>query len=422
MAPSQPIKAARGMRDILPDERATWHFVERAAHEAARKFGYREIETPIVEPAILIERGVGGDSEVVRKEIYRLQPHSDSSQELALRPEVTASVVRAYHEHALAHGPQPARLYLLGSMFRHDRPQKGRYRHFHQFDCEAIGDDSPALDAELIELMATWLDQIGVSGYRLELNTIGDSACRPAYLKVLTEYYRPLKDSLDPDSQRNLATHPLRLLDSKDPRSLPFKAGAPRITEHLCPACAAAFAEVQGLLDAGGIEYILNPYLVRGLDYYTRTVFEFQHEALGGAQNALGGGGRYDGLAEALGWPSTPGVGFAAGMERVIDLAAAEGEQVVPAPAAELLVLPDGEGLSAAAAEVARRSRPAVTTTVDYSERSLKAKMRSADRVGARWVAILNPEEAARRVVQLRVMASGEQEEIPWDALPERLR
>lgn len=410
------------MRDILPEERAVWHFVERAAHQTSHRHGYREIETSIVEPAALIERGVGGDSEVVRKEIYRLQPHTDGSQDLALRPEATASVVRAYHEGGLAHGPQPARLYLLGSMFRHDRPQKGRYRHFHQFDCEAIGDDSPALDAELIELLAAWLDQVGVSGYRLELNSIGDGACRPAYLKLLREYYRPLKDRLDPDSQRNLETHPLRLLDSKAPQAEPFKAGAPRITDHLCPACTAAFVEVQRLLDAAGIEYVLNPYLVRGLDYYTRTVFEFQHEALGGAQNSLGGGGRYDGLAEAIGWPATPGVGFAAGMERVIELAQIEGELVVPAPAAEMLVLPDGSDLSAAAAEVARRGRRAVSVAVDYQQRSLKAKMRGAHKLGVRWVAIFNPEEAARKVVQLRVMASGEQQEVTWDELPERLR
>ncbi|HLQ62324.1 MAG TPA: histidine--tRNA ligase [Candidatus Acidoferrales bacterium] len=418
MPPSQPIRAARGVRDVLPGERAAWAQVEQAAARVARSFGYQEIEVPIIEPAELVER-MGEDTDVVAKEIYRFQDRG--GRWLALRPEATAGVVRAYFEGGLQAGPQPARLYLLGPMFRYDRPQAGRYRQFHQLDVEAIGDPSPALDAEIIELAAGWLNALGLRDVRLELNSIGDSRCRPAYLRLLQDYYRPHKEKLHPDCQRRLETNPLRLLDCKEERCQPFKARAPRVTDHLCEPCQEAFSEVRGLLDAAGIEYQLNPFLVRGLDYYTRTVFEFQHEALGGAQNSLVGGGRYDGLASALNWPDTPAVGFAAGLERVLSMMKREGEEVVPAPAAGLLVLPAEPGLSVAAAQVARSCREAVATAVDYSERSLRAKMRAAAKAGARWVAIFNREEGARKVVQLREMTSGEQAEVAWADLPERL-
>ena len=417
MPPPTPIRAARGVRDILPADRAVWQVVEQAAHDAARRFGYQEIEVPAIEPVELIERGVGGDTDVVRKEIYRLEPHREEGARLALRPEATASVVRAYFEGGLNQGPQPVRLYLLGPMFRHDKPQFGRYRQFYQFDVEVIGDPSPAYDAEVIELVHGWYAGLEIGDVSLELNSIGDANCRPAYVRLLQEYYRPLKDRLDPECRRRVEDNPLRLFDCKEPQCQPPMAAAPRITDHLCAECAAAFAQVRALLDAAGIEYRLNPYLVRGLDYYTRTVFEFLHGALGGAQNALGGGGRYDGLAVALGYPDTPGVGFAGGVDRVV-LMLRETGRVVPAPAAELLVLPDGEGLGAAAARVGRIGRAAVPTAVDYSARSLRAKMRSAGGSGARWVAILSPEEAERRVVRLRDLVSGEQREVPWDDLP----
>jgi histidyl-tRNA synthetase len=416
--PPTPIRAARGVRDILPTDRAAWHVVEQAGHAAARRFGYQEIEVPVIEPVDLIERGVGGDTDVVRKEIYRLEPHREEGARLALRPEATASVVRAYFEGGLNQGPQPVRLYLLGPMFRHDKPQYGRYRQFYQFDVEVIGDPSPAYDAEVIELVQSWYAGLAIGDISLELNSIGDAKCRPAYVRLLQEYYRPLKDQLHGDCQRRVEDNPLRLLDCKEPQCEALKAGAPRITDHLCAPCAAAFVQVRSLLDAAGIEYRLNPYLVRGLDYYTRTVFEFQHGALGGAQNALGGGGRYDGLAAALGYRDTPGVGFAGGIDRVV-LMLQETGRVVPAPAADLLVLPDGDGLEVAAARVGRICRRVVRTAVDYSARSLRAKMRSASGSGARWVVILGPEEAPRQVARLRELNSGDQrDDVPWDDLP----
>jgi histidyl-tRNA synthetase len=417
MTRSQPIKAVRGMRDILPRDRAIWRVAERAAADVARRFGYEEIVTPAIEHAELVER-VGEDTDAVAKELYRFADRG--GRNLALRPEATAGVVRAYFEGGLNQGPQPSRLYLIGPMFRYDRPQKGRYRQFFQFNIEAIGIGSAALDAEVIELAEGWLREVGLGELRLELNSIGDGKCRPAYLEALKAYYRPFKSQLHGECQLRLERNPLRLLDCKVPQCQPFKAGAPRITDHLCEECTAAWTEVRALLDVAGIEYQLNPYLVRGLDYYTRTVFEFYPAGAEGQQDALASGGRYDGLAEAEGWPATPGVGFAGGMDRVTELMAARGEEVVAPPAADVVVLPDGE-LDVAAAEVARICRTVRSTAVDYDRKSLRAKMRSANKLGARWVILLTEEEAKRRTAQLKEMVSGEQVEVAWADLPARL-
>ena len=417
MTRTQPIKAVRGMRDLLPRERAIWRVAEKAAADVARRFGYEEIVTPLIEHAELIER-VGEDTDAVAKELYRFDDRG--GRNLALRPEATAGVVRAYFEGGLNQGPQPSRLYLIGPMFRYDRPQKGRYRQFFQFNIEAIGVESAALDAEVIELAAGWLQEVGLGDLRLELNSIGDGKCRPAYLDALTAYYRPFKSQLHGDCQVRLERNPLRLLDCKVEQCQPFRAGAPRVTDHLCEECTSAWAEVRTLLDAAGIEYQLNPYLVRGLDYYTRTVFEFYPAGAAGQQDALASGGRYDGLAEAEGWPATPGVGFAAGMDRVTDLMSASGEEVVAPPAADVVVLPDGE-VDLAAAEVARICRTVRSTAVDYDRKSLRAKMRSANKLGARWVVLLTEEEAKRRTAQLKEMVSGEQTEVAWADLPARL-
>jgi histidyl-tRNA synthetase len=417
MPRSEPIKAVRGMRDILPRDRAIWRVAEKSAADVAARFGYAEIVTPVIEHAELIER-VGEDTDAVAKELYRFEDRG--GRHLALRPEATAGIVRAYFEGHLNQDPQPSRLYLIGPMFRYNRPQKGRYRQFFQFDVEAIGSESPALDAEVIEVAATWLRELGLRELRLELNTIGDSKCRPAYLELLKAYYRPLKDQLHADCQHRLETNPLLLLDCKVPQDQPFKAKAPRITDHLCEECAAAWAAVKGMLDGAGIEYRLDPYLVRGLDYYTRTVFEFFPANGAGAQDALGGGGRYDGLAEAEGWPPTPGVGFASGLDRVIELVQATGTHVVAAPAAEVVVLGDA-GLVVAAADVARICRTVRSVAVDFEAKSLKAKMKAANKLGARWVVLLTASEAERRVALLKEMASGDQAEVAWADLPARL-
>jgi histidyl-tRNA synthetase len=405
------------MRDILPKDRGIWRVAEKAAADVARRFGYEEIVTPVIEAAELIER-VGEDTDAVAKELYRFEDRG--GRKLALRPEATAGVVRAYFEGHLNQLPQPARLFLIGPMFRYNRPQKGRYRQFFQLDVEAIGGESPALDAEVIEIAATWLREIGLGDLRMDLNSIGDAKCRPAYLDLLRAYYRPLKDQLHGDCQRRLESNPLLLLDCKVPQCQPFKVDAPRITDHLCEECAAAWTAVRRLLDAAGIEYRHDPYLVRGLDYYTRTVFEFYPANRDGSQDALGGGGRYDGLAEAEGWPATPGVGFASGLDRVTEMMKETGAEVIAAPLAEVLVLADA-GLEVAAAEVARICRTAISVAVDYEPKSLRAKMRSANKLGSRWVVLLSASEAGRRVAQLKNMASGEQAEVAWDDLPARL-
>ena len=394
-----------------------WRVAEKAAADVARRFGYGEIVTPLIEHAELIER-VGEDTDAVAKELYRFEDRG--GRKLALRPEATAGVVRAYFEGHLNQEPQPARLFLTGPMFRYNRPQKGRYRQFFQFDVEAIGAESPALDAEVIEVAVTWLRELGLSELRLDLNSIGDGKCRPAYLDLLRAYYRPFKDQLHGECQRRLETNPLLLLDCKVPQCQPFKANAPRVTDHLCEECAAAWAAVRRLLDAAGIEYRHDPYLVRGLDYYTRTVFEIYPAHGAGSQDALAGGGRYDGLAQAEGWPSTPAVGFASGLDRVIEMVEASGAEVIPAPIAEVVVLADS-GLEVAAADVARICRAVRSVAVDYEAKSLKAKMRSANKLGARWVVLLTPTEAERRVAQLKEMASGDQAEVAWDELPVRL-
>ena len=383
----------------------------------ARSYGYEEIETPIIEASELIER-VGEDTDAVAKELYRFEDRG--GRNVALRPEATAGIVRAYFEGQLNQGPQPSRLYLFGPMFRYDRPQKGRYRQFFQFDVEAIGSAAAGVDSEVIEVAAGWLKKVGLDDPRLELNTIGDRKCRPAYLEKLKAYYRPLKPQLHGDCQLRLEKNPLRLLDCKVPQCQPFKEAAPRITDHLCDECAAHWSAVRRLLDAASIEYVLNPYLVRGLDYYTRTVFEFYPSGATGQQDAVASGGRYDGLAEDLNWPATPGVGFAGGLDRVTELMATRGVEFPTVPAADVLVLPDGE-LPVAAAEVARICRALRSTAVDYEPRSLRAKMRSANKLGARWVVLLGAEDAGRRVAQLREMASGDQVEVAWDELPARL-
>jgi histidyl-tRNA synthetase len=412
---SEPVKAVRGVRDLLPSELPLWRAAEQAARDVAHRFGYEEIVTPVLEHAELIERA-GEDADAVAKELYRFDDRG--GRNLALRPEATAGVVRAYFEGGLNQGPQPSRLYLIGPMFRYDRPQKGRYRQFYQFNVEAIGGAAPGLDAEVIELAAGWLGEVGITDLRLEVNSIGDARCRPAYLERLKEYYRPLKSQLGGDSQLRLERNPLRLLDSKVPQEQALKAGAPKLTDQLCPECAAHWSAVLRLLEAAGIEHQLNPYLVRGLDYYTRTVFEFYPGGATGQQDALGGGGRYDGLAEVEGWPPTPAVGFASGLDRVTELV--DPGSVAARPAADVVVLPDGD-LGLEAAEVARICRAVRSVSVDYEPKSLRAKMRSANKLGARWVVLFDADQARRRVANLRDMSSGTQEELEWVELPTRL-
>ncbi len=301
-------RAARGTRDLLPTETARWTALERLAEDLASRYGYRRIETPMFEQTAVFERGVGEVTDIVEKELFRIAPRTEEAESWSLRPEPTAGIVRAYVQHGMQTWPQPVKLAMTGPMFRYDRPQAGRYRQFWQFDIEAIGDPGPAIDAEIIELGARFYAEAGLTGVEVLLNSIGDPACRPAYIEELTRLVpRACRRSCPPFELERLERNPLRLLDSKDPAMVALNADAPRITERLCDACAAHFAAVQEHLHVLGVPFRLEPGLVRGLDYYTRTAFEFYIAGREGQQQALGGGGRYDGLVELLGGRPTPG-------------------------------------------------------------------------------------------------------------------
>ena len=401
------------MRDLLPAEMATWTRLRGVAEDLCRQRGYAELVTPVLEHTEVFAHGVGEGTDIVEKEMYTFLDRGGRS--LSLRPEATASAVRAYFEGALGQGPQPVRLWYEGPMFRYDRPQKGRYRSFRQFGIEAIGDDSPELDAEVIELSARWLRGCGVDDFTLEVNSIGDATCRPAYRQALQDHFRPHLAELCEDDRRRFESNPLRLLDCKKPGCQSFQVGAPRTLDHLCEPCAAHHARVLAALDALGVDYRQNDRLVRGLDYYTRTAFEFWDPGIGGQQNALGGGGRYDGLAEVLGFPSTPGVGFAMGEDRVV-LAVTERGRAEVARGPQVSVIPAAEAAGTAAMVLAGRLRELdLGVVVQHGRRSLKAQMRQAQKLGVAVVLILGEAELANGRVAVRDMANAEQIEVEQD-------
>ena len=311
------------MHDILPDEAARWQALESRVRTFAARFGYGEIRTPIVEHTEVFERSSGQTSDIVEKEMYTFADRGGRS--LSLRPEGTASVVRAYLEHGMASLPQPVRLYYIGAMFRYDRPQKGRFRLHHQFGAEILGSDAPAADVEVLSLPIRLMQSLGLTEAIVRLNSIGDGVCRPGYVQALRDYFRPHAASLSEDSRRRLEVNPLRILESKERRDQELVRDAPLSREYLCDECRAHFEQVKRLFSVIGVPYVEDPHVVRGLDYYTRTAAEIYSGRLGGAQNAMLGGGRYDGLAEALGGPHVPGVGFGQGLERLLLVLAAEG-------------------------------------------------------------------------------------------------
>ncbi|MGH7665774.1 MAG: histidine--tRNA ligase [Candidatus Dormibacteria bacterium] len=399
-----PISRPRGTEDLLPDRLTAMNRAAEVGLRVARNFGYREIATPIFEATELFVRGVGDSTDVVRREMYTFADRSGRS--LTLRPENTAPALRAYGESSLREQPAPVRLSYAGPMFRYDRPGRGRYRQFHQLGVEAVGDAEPELDAEVIAVAWDWLIEMGLGGTSLQLNSIGDASCRPAYRQALLEHFGPHLDGLPELDRERLRRNPLRILDSKDPATEPLVASAPQTVEFLCHDCREAFQRVQLALHAYHIPYQINPRLVRGLDYYVRTAFELWHEDLQGAQNALFGGGRYDGLSELLGYPPAPGVGFAAGLERVVALAppgaAPGGPDVVVCTAQATAV--------AVAIDVAQRlRRDGLAVLCDVGRRSLKGKMRSAERSGAGAVVLLGEAEVTSHKVSLRRLSSGEQ-------------
>ncbi len=416
-------RAPRGTRDLLPADRVVFARLERLARDLAARYGYHEIETPLFEQGAVFERGIGEVTDVVEKELFRVAPSRGEERERwALRPEATAGICRAYVEHGMQTWPQPVKLTLTGPMFRYDRPQAGRYRQFWQWDAEVIGDPGPAVDAELIELGLRFYRDAGLDDVEVLLNSIGDPACRPAYLDELAAYFRGHEATLPEVERRRLATNPLRLLDSKEPAMAALAAAAPKIADQLCHACASHLADVRAHLHAMAVPYRIEPTLVRGLDYYTRTAFEFYRRGSEGQQQALGGGGRYDGLVALLGGRPTPGIGFAIGLDRVVlalgDAGAAPGVAATPIA----IVVGADPADTAGRLAVATRLRDAgLPVQADLSGRKLGRQLEAAVREGARYVVILGDELAAGDV-QLRDLNAASQRPVALADLAALLR
>src|ERR1022692_1780040 len=421
------IKAVRGTRDLLPPETAVWNFVESAARDVFRAYNFQEIRTPIFESTELFARGVGEDTDIVSKEMYtwedRARAASEKGQSLTLRPEATAGIVRAYIQHNLGDRGLN-KLYCIGPMFRRERTQKGRYRQFYQIDAEIIGpasagSQSPARDAEILELVATLLDRVGITNWTLELNSVGCPADRARFNEALRQALAPVVDKMCVDCQRRAVTNPLRVFDCKVPEDQPIIQTLPTIDQFLDEACRTHYQQVKEILNAVQIPYVENPRLVRGLDYYQKTAFEFTHAALG-AQNAILGGGRYDGLSEALGGPAAPGIGFAIGEDRLGLSLAATAESVLRKP--DVYVAPLGAGMNREAARVARELRRH-NLAVDLGDESfrLKKSFEAADKMGARYILIVGENEVAANAFALKHLASGEQVAVPRAELAQRI-
>ena len=411
------LQAPRGTRDLLPSQTPAWTRLERLAADLAGRYGYRRIETPLFEQTAVFERGVGAVTDIVEKELFRIAPRTEESESWALRPEPTAGIVRAYVQHGMQTLPQPVKLTMTGPMFRHDRPQAGRYRQFWQFDIEAIGDPGPAIDAEIIELGQRFYADAGLTDVRIHLNSIGDPACRPAYIEALAAHYRPHAGELPALERERLERAPLRLLDSKDPAMAVLNATAPRITDHLCGPCREHFDAVQAHLAALGVEFRLEPGLVRGLDYYTRTAFEFYLEGRQGQQQALGGGGRYDGLVELLGGKPTPGIGFGLGLDRI--LLALDAQGTAPAAEAHLAAVVVGAdpGATADRLRVATILRSAgIAARAELGQRKLGKQLESAAKERAHFAVIIG-DEFADGQVQVKDLEAGTQKLVAVDDL-----
>ncbi len=404
-------KAPRGTFDILPQEHAYWKYVEEKATSLCQLYGYQPLSTPVFEDAQIFTKTVAGGTDIVDKEMYIFE--DKSGQELALRAEGTAPVCRAYLEHGLFNLPQPVKLYYIGPAFRYERPQSGRYRQHHQFGFEALGEADPALDAEVIEMARQFFYSLGLSRFTIQLNSIGCKLCRPGYLEVLRQHYAGYTDHLCPDCKARLVKNPLRLLDCKKPSCQEIAKTAPKIADYLCPECQLHFQSVQKYLGAMSIRFQLNPRLVRGLDYYTRTVFEVEPRDKGG-QSTLGGGGRYDNLIEELGGKPTPAVGFAAGLERIILNLKKQKLDIPALPKPDAFIAYLEEEAKIEAMKIASELRKAgIAVIMATGDKSLKGQMRQANSLGIAYALILGEQEISKRNVMLRDMRSGEQKTIP---------
>ncbi len=414
---SAKLQAIRGMEDVLPDAAPLWERFEDACRAVFRRYGYRNMRTPVVEPTALYVRGLGEVTDIVEKEMYVFADRNGES--LALRPEATAGIVRAAIEHNFLYNG-PLRVWTAGPMFRYERPQKGRSRQFHQFDVEALGFAGPDVDAEQIVMLDRLWKSLGVREVELHVNSIGDAADRAAHRAMLVAYFGRHAGELDEDSRRRLQTNPLRILDSKNPALQEMIEGAPRLTDHLGEAAAEHFAALRVLLERAGLAYRVNPRLVRGLDYYNRTVFEFVAHGIG-AQSTIAGGGRYDGLFEQLGGKPTPACGFGMGIERALLALAASGVTAAHAP--DAFVVHAGEAAELAAWKVSEQLRDAGLATVLGPGGSFKSQMKKADASGARYAVILGEEEVASDRVTLKPLrGAGEQRTLALNEAIEQIR
>ena len=412
-------RAPRGTADILPEEQRYWHYLETGARAVAQRFGYGRLETPVFENTGLFIRGVGQGTDIVEKEMYSFNDRGGDS--LTLRPEGTAPACRAYLEHGMRNLPQPVRLYYFSPAFRYERPQAGRFRQHHQFGVEALGEGDPSVDAEVVEMAWQLMNGLGLTNLTLLINSIGDPQCRPAYLEHLKDYYRPLAERLCRDCKERLERSPLRLLDCKQPTCIIMALEAPQTVDHLCPECLDHWEKLLNYLQKMGVPFKVEPKLVRGLDYYTRTVFEI-HPAEEGGQSALCAGGRYDGLIQELDGPPTPGIGFAAGMERmVLNLK----RQEVPVPEeyfVKAIVAYLGDNAKETALSLASQLRSkGIAAILAPSGRSLKAQMRYANSLGIPYALILGDDEIKNGSVVLRDMTQGDQREIQLQSIAEEL-
>ena len=406
----------RGTNDVLPAEAPKWRYLEDKIREICHQYGYAELRPPVFEHTELFQRGVGEATDIVEKEMYTFSDRGGRS--LTLRPEFTAGLVRAYLEHKLYAGAQPAKLWSFGPGFRYERPQAGRFRQFNQWDVEVFGSQHPAVDAEVIQIGLALAERLGLKGLIVHLNSIGCPICRPVYREKLREHYRPHLEELCESCRSRYDRNPLRLIDCKEEGCKPLAAGAPTVIDCLCEECAAHFREVQRYLKELGVEYDIDTRIVRGLDYYTKTVFEVIYPPLG-AQSTVWGGGRYDGLMETLGGPPTPGVGYAMGVERMLSTLELMKVSIPEPQRMDVFIATVGErAFKEALPSVYRLRAAGLSAEIDYLGRSLKAQMKYAGKYRARYVAIVGEEELNRGAAVLRDMDSGSQEEVRLSDLP----
>lgn len=412
--------APRGTKDILPDTVGDWNYVEGEIRELCRRFGYSEIRTPIFEHTELFQRGIGEGTDVVDKEMYTFTDRGERS--ITLRPENTASAVRAYLQNKLYAQSNLVKLFYIGSMFRYDRPQAGRMREFHQFGVEALGEANPAVDAEVILLAMNLLEGLGLKDLELSINSVGCPKCRSKYRTMLQDFFRDKLEDLCEDCRSRFERSPLRILDCKKDSDKPYMADAPKITDCLCEECADHFAKLKELLTSAGISFTHDSRLVRGLDYYTKTAFEIKYPPLG-AQSAVAGGGRYDGLIEEMGGNPTPAVGFATGLERL--LLALESQNLLPEKnrSVDAYVVALGETAQAEGFKLLNSLRQqGLSAAMDFAGRSMKAQMKQANKLGAKYSVILGEDEIAEGVVMLRSMEDSSQEKVPMNQVAEKIK